>query len=109
MFRTEPQQTAVVLAPQGRRTSVLLLLPFLTALAAPASASTMDSLFDRSFGNLFAEDSSPRPRSRALPGSDSAEREEEGRRLRRMAWQAEKARLLESATPRLSERGPAPR
>ena len=43
-------------------------------------------------------------RSRPLPGSDSAEREEEGRRLRREAWLAEKPRLLGGPVPRPTQR-----
>ena len=63
------------------RMPVLLILPMLLAFSTPAAAAMMDSLFDRSFGNLFSEDARTMGRSRPLPGSDSAEREEEGRRL----------------------------
>ena len=87
------------------RMPVLLILPMLLAFSTPAAAAMMDSLFDRSFGNLFAEDARGMGRSRPSPGTDSAEREDEDRRLRREAWAAEKARLMEGPAPRLSQRG----
>ncbi|PZP39476.1 MAG: hypothetical protein DI601_25210 [Azospirillum brasilense] len=83
----------------------LLVLSLLLASGTPAAAAMLDSLFDRSFGNLFSEDVRGMGRSRPSPGSDSAEREDEGRRLRREAWGAEKARLMEGPAPRLSQRG----
>lgn len=83
----------------------LLVLSLLLASGTPAAAAMLDSLFDRSFGNLFSEDARGMGRSRPPPGSDSAEREDEGRRLRREAWGAEKARLMEGPAPRLSQRG----
>ena len=86
------------------RMPVLLILPMLLAFSTPAAAAMMDSLFDRSFGNLFSEDARTMGRSRPLPGSDSAEREEEGRRLRREAWLAEKPRLLGGPVPRPTQR-----